>query len=189
MEVYLIRHTTPGIEPGICYGQTDIDLGPNADAEIASVVASLKELLALNTIIYSDIALYTSPLRRSAKLAQALSASLTLPLLTDARLMEVCFGAWEGKPWDAIPADELTPWMENYIVARPPGGESYQDLIDRVKAFFTDFKDNNKDHTAACIITHAGAIKAAHVALAGYTPEQAMAMKFAYGSISRVWVG
>ena len=26
MEIYLVRHTTPAINNGICYGQTDVDL-------------------------------------------------------------------------------------------------------------------------------------------------------------------
>ena len=26
MEIYLVRHTTPNIKKGICYGQTDIDI-------------------------------------------------------------------------------------------------------------------------------------------------------------------
>lgn len=36
MKIYLIRHTTPHIEKGICYGQTDLDVAEtfNNEAEI-----------------------------------------------------------------------------------------------------------------------------------------------------------
>lgn len=29
MDIYLIRHTTPAIAKGICYGQTDLDVTAN----------------------------------------------------------------------------------------------------------------------------------------------------------------
>ena len=36
--VYLIRHTTPAIESGVCYGRSDIALADTAPREIAAVL-------------------------------------------------------------------------------------------------------------------------------------------------------
>jgi len=32
-EIYLIRHTTPKVEKGICYGQTDLNLADTFEQE------------------------------------------------------------------------------------------------------------------------------------------------------------
>ena len=34
MEIYLIRHTTPKIEKGICYGQADLNVADSFEEEI-----------------------------------------------------------------------------------------------------------------------------------------------------------
>ena len=36
--VYLIRHTTPAIEAGVCYGRSDLALADTAPREIAAVL-------------------------------------------------------------------------------------------------------------------------------------------------------
>ena len=37
MEIYLIRHTTPLIEKGICYGQTDLDITESFEEEVSMI--------------------------------------------------------------------------------------------------------------------------------------------------------
>ncbi len=43
MEIYLIRHTTPKIAQGICYGQSDLELASNFDDEMASIHQNLDQ--------------------------------------------------------------------------------------------------------------------------------------------------
>ena len=64
MEIYLIRHTTPSIKKGICYGQTDVDL--NFDT-FEFELCEIKKKLPSNIDIF-----YCSPLTRCLKLAQRL---------------------------------------------------------------------------------------------------------------------
>ena len=45
MEIYLVRHTTPAIKKGVCYGQTDVDL--NSDT-FESELREIKNKLPSN---------------------------------------------------------------------------------------------------------------------------------------------
>ena len=65
MKLTLIRHTSLQIEPGICYGQSDIDVAASFANEVANTKKKLVEL--------TFDAIYTSPLQRCVKLAEALN--------------------------------------------------------------------------------------------------------------------
>src|SRR4028118_1276170 len=83
MEIYLIRHTTPLIEKGICYGQSDIPLADSFESEWEIIRQQLpKEMDCI----------YTSPLKRCWQLARKLEQHYQVPLFTDKRLMEMHFG-------------------------------------------------------------------------------------------------
>jgi probable phosphoglycerate mutase len=79
-----------------------------------------------------------SPLRRARETMEIMRTELGLPpgaYRTDARLSEVHYGHWEGELWHELhlrdpqgfAAREADKWRW-----RPNGGESYQDLSDRV---------------------------------------------------------
>jgi len=84
MEIYLIRHTTPAIAKGICYGQTDLDVTDSFEAEVMSI----KEHLPKNIQ-----AVYSSPLQRCRKLAEAIFPKHPVQLFDD--LMELNCGDWK----------------------------------------------------------------------------------------------
>ena len=124
-DIYLIRHTTPSVAKGICYGQTDLDITESflAEAELIS-----KTLPAGIAVVYS------SPLQRCARLAELLFPGGRLALMPE--LMELHCGSWEMQPWDDLPKDEIDPWMADFVNIRVPGGESYLDLHERVSRCF-----------------------------------------------------
>jgi len=65
MEIYLVRHTTPNVKKGICYGQTDIDINSYTFES---------ELCEIKNKLPSDIdRFYCSPLMRCLKLAKKLA--------------------------------------------------------------------------------------------------------------------
>ena len=123
--LYLIRHTTPRIAPGICYGQLDIDVADSFDEEANNV---LHWLPPLELII-------ASPLLRTRRLAEFLAQAQHCELRSDARLMEKHFGAWEGKAWDDIARSEIDAWAADVMGYAPPGGESAQQVMQRVQSF------------------------------------------------------
>lgn len=146
MPIYLIRHTTPAIATGVCYGQTDVNVSSDFEQDFAALlphVASQK----INKI-------YSSPLQRSYKLAEKLSTALNLPLLKDERLKELNYGLWEMERWENIHPTELNIWMANFVNLRTPAGESYIQMHKRVSGFL-----NSNDLRDSLIISHSGVMR------------------------------
>ncbi|MEH6695277.1 MAG: alpha-ribazole phosphatase [Hyphomonas sp.] len=148
MALTLLRHTTPAIASGVCYGMTDLDVAETFAEEARAV---------LNALPPPD-RIFSSPLTRCRKLAEHIAQSHALPLTVDERLREMDFGTWEGLPWAEIPRGELDLWAEDFLHARPHGGESVAMLTERVRAALAEWH-SHQGH--ALIVTHAGVIKAA----------------------------
>ncbi len=130
MEIYLVRHTTPAVEKGICYGQANLDVTESFHSEAAIIRQHLPE---------NATAVYSSPLLRCKLLAEHLYAGHTIHLKDE--LMEINCGNWELKVWDDIPKHEIDPWMKDLINVRIPAGESYTDVYERVKECFNKIVD------------------------------------------------
>ena len=127
MEIYLIRHTTPLIEKGVCYGQSDIPLAETFYAEMNKLIHHLPDSL--------DI-VYSSRLSRCTKLAQFIRAKELFKV--DNRLLEMNFGDWEMKKWDEINERELNNWMKDFVDVRIPNGENFINLNQRVDNFIDE---------------------------------------------------
>tara|TARA_B100001179_G_scaffold224937_1_gene204232 strand:- start:552 stop:1085 length:534 start_codon:yes stop_codon:yes gene_type:complete len=129
MALILLRHGEPKIASGVCYGQSDIGAHIPAHAALTGV---------LNRFDRPVSRLYSSPLRRCMDLSQNLAPLLNLQVQTDPRLSEIDFGNWEMQPWDNIPRDEIDLWASDVENARPHGGESVAQLMQRVKSYLAD---------------------------------------------------
>lgn len=172
MEIYLIRHTAPNIEKGICYGQTDLDVADTFQEECG--------IIHKNVIFNSTTKVYSSPLLRCKKLAKTFSSEIQY----DERLMELDFGAWEMQEWDTIPDDQLTPWMKDFVNVQVPQGESYTFLQKRVLDFFnTCFSDI---HEKKIIVTHAGVIRSLIADLKGIPLKDSFSIQLNYGHVLRL---
>lgn len=151
MEVYLVRHTETVAAKGICYGQSDVGIIEPIYEHVNAIVKLLPSV---------PLPIYSSPLARCVALAQAISNKFDTPseIRFDNRIMELNFGQWELMLWDEIPMDELQPWMDDFVNARVPEGESFVDLHLRVGEFISLLKDyDNK--SVPLIVTHAGVIR------------------------------
>lgn len=148
MAVLMLRHTTPRVAPGTCYGHTDLDVADSFDHEAAQV---LERLPGAGAIV-------SSPLQRCRKLAERIATRHNVSVRLDARIMEMDFGTWEGRAWSDIPRHELDEWAANFFRARPHGGESVETLKTRVDAALLDIQSTQ---VQTLIITHAGVIRSA----------------------------
>lgn len=175
MDVYLIRHTRVAVETGFCYGQTDVPLAASFEAECAEVRTKLPQLH--NMIVYS------SPLQRCRTLAEHLSSGL---IREDARLMEMHFGRWEQQRWDDIADAQLKEWMADFVHQPCVGGESFQDLFDRVVTFWHDFESQNR--VDALIVTHGGVIRALLAHLLAIPLENVMRLSIDFGSVTKICI-
>jgi alpha-ribazole phosphatase len=151
MSIYLIRHTTPLVDKGTCYGQTDLDVTEQF-AEEAGVIS---------THVPDDIeVVYSSPLLRCRKLAEHLFPGHAIQLEPD--LKELHCGEWEMLRWDDIPKDVIDPWMNDFVNVIIPGGESFVVLFDRVSRCFERIAATGKK---VAIVAHGGVIRSilAHI--------------------------
>lgn len=143
----MLRHTQPAVAPGTCYGQLDLDVAETFEAEAHQV---LQNLPSVSEII-------SSPSQRCRKLADFIGAAMSLPVATDIRLQEMDFGTWEGRAWNDIPRPELDAWAEDFLHARPHGGESVAILKARADEVLSELATRQTD---TLVVTHAGIVRA-----------------------------
>ena len=148
MRLFLVRHPQPLITAEICYGSSDIAV---SDEETRRTAQRLAAALPAGAAIVS------SPLRRCADLAKALTHSLANPSIEfDARLVELDFGTWEMCAWDGIARAEIDAWAAAPVTWRPGGGESVLTMAHRVGEFY----EAKKRETGDCVVVcHAGTIR------------------------------
>jgi len=91
MKLWLVRHAQPLIAPGVCYGATDVAAEPQATLQAAHALAQA---------LPNGVAVVSSTLQRCERLAHCLRGLRPdLAYKTDARLVEMDFGCWEGQRW------------------------------------------------------------------------------------------
>jgi alpha-ribazole phosphatase len=151
MEIYLIRHTTPLVDKGTCYGQSDLDVTETFTAEAELIKQYLPQGIAQ---------VYSSPLQRCSRLAQYLFPQHGIVYHND--LMEINCGEWELQRWDDIPKQEIDPWMSDFVNVSIPAGESYVDVYERVTARFAQIATGGQ---RAAVVAHGGVIRSilAHI--------------------------
>jgi alpha-ribazole phosphatase len=150
MKLYLVRHPRPLVDPGLCYGASDV---PVSGDELDRACARLREA-GLPDPASGDLPVYASPLRRCADLACALQPRR---LHFDARLAEMNFGRWELQPWSAIARDDVDAWAADLLHYRPGGAENVLDVARRVAAFLDDLRRSGA--AQAVLVCHAGTIR------------------------------
>ncbi len=152
MEFYLIRHTRVKVPEGTCYGRADVEPADSFPEEALRVREKLEGA--------GPLRFFSSPSQRCLLLARTLSPT---PVVTDPRLMELDFGAFEMRRWDDIDPAQLQAWMDDFVNRRCPGGESYRDLERRAVAAFSEIAAG--DYPGAALVAHGGVIRAilAHV--------------------------
>ncbi|SDS01055.1 alpha-ribazole phosphatase [Polaribacter sp. KT25b] len=173
MEILLIRHTTPKIAKGICYGQSDIDVTDTFLKEI-------KPILQAVDVKDTETVFYSSPLKRCKKLAKKLSTNV----LFDDRLKELNFGDWELQNWKDINKKELDYWMNNFVKVSATNGESYLDLHARTTNFLLEIA--KQGHKKVVIITHAGVIRSLFSFINKTPLEKSFDLKLQYAQVLKI---
>jgi alpha-ribazole phosphatase len=156
MKLWLARHPTPQVPPGICYGRADVPADPAAAWQSAQ---------ALHAQLPRALTWRSSPARRAQALLTALRTwrPEVAQAELDARLAEVDFGCWELQPWDELPRAELDAWAADFgdYVLGAGSGENVRALLRRVRSALRDAllaaRHGGQD---AAWVTHAGVIRA-----------------------------
>ncbi|MDB6177861.1 histidine phosphatase family protein [Paracoccus sp. Z330] len=146
MKLQILRHA-PALTQGRLAGRTDVD----ADCSDQNALAWIADRIDRSTQIV------TSPAQRCRQTAGALGFD-NAPV--DARFWEQDFGTWEGLPYARLP--DLGPLPVAQLANhRPPGGESFHDMAERVQQAIEELA------TDSLLIAHAGTVRAALALVVG----------------------
>ncbi|ACL60680.1 histidine phosphatase family protein [Methylobacterium nodulans] len=171
--LYFVRHgETDWNAEGRLQGQRDTPLNARGHAQAAEVADRLRGLLGARA---DDLAYLASPLTRTRATMERLRAALGLApdaYATDPRLMEIGFGAWEGRTWREIRAADPRAYAarnRDRWGHCPPGegAESYAMLLDRVRPVLDTLSE------PTVMVAHGGIARAVLVATGHATPAEA----------------
>ena len=151
LSVYLLRHseTTYNADGNRYCGRTDATLTNKGIKQATNVFNKLKD--------EKFDAVYSSPLSRALITAQIATESKDVQ--TDERIIEVDFGAWEGKTREEF-INEAPPlweaWVNDPAKAKAGGtGETGDQVIERVNAFFDEMLKKHENQTIV-VVAHNG---------------------------------
>jgi broad specificity phosphatase PhoE len=179
MRLILVRHgqTACNVD-AIWHGWDECELTQDGLAQARAVGARLaKESIA---------AVYSSPSRRAMQTAEQVAAPHGLKPVPDLGLRERNAGEFEGIAVNEVVARHPTVWEErnaDYWNWRPPGGESFQELLDRVLGVVRRLETERAGQTVA-IATHMGPVRVLTSYLTGVPLGDTYAMTFPSTGIS-----
>lgn len=161
MHIIVIRHAqTEYNEKQLVNGWYDEDISKRGRAEIPKLIEKLSS--------YSFDVMYASTLKRAIETATPIAEHFSVPLKTDQRIIDVGFGSFEGKSWDATfeelghnAAELLGTCAYDYS---PYGGESAAETRERVESFLADLK--KRPNEVPLIVTHGGIVRWLYVVCA-----------------------
>lgn len=127
MRIILARHgETAWNAEGRYQGQEDIPLSPVGEGQAAALARRLADVPIARAV--------ASPLSRARRTAEIALGDRAGMLSTDAGLMEIAHGEWEGLLASEIHArdgERMRAWRETPQDVLMPGGESIQQVLDR----------------------------------------------------------
>jgi alpha-ribazole phosphatase len=171
VDLYLIRHPTPLLDRGICYGQSDVPVSP----EILEQTAS-----RLGRLLPAGDGVFSSPLSRCRLLAERLGR----PVRIDERLKERSFGLWELSSWDTIGGEALDAWAGDLVDFAPPGGESAREVDLRVESFLTEV--TGLPAAVSIVVAHGGPLSLILARLLGLPVARSMDLVFECGAATLI---
>lgn len=175
-----VRHAPVAWAGVRIYGHMDLDCDVSHSPSFSGLAARLPR----------GAVTVRSHLTRTHKTAEAIEAA-GLPLAApriEPGLAEQGFGAWEGATWDDLHAAK-DPHLDAFWAApfetAPPGGESFLQVVDRVRAVVERL---NAEHPGRDIVAvaHAGSIRAALTVALGLSPEGVHAISLDPLSLTRI---
>ncbi|NLJ50034.1 MAG: alpha-ribazole phosphatase [Candidatus Atribacteria bacterium] len=178
-EIILLRHgDTDATENRYFAGWSDIPLSKKGERRVQIAKEVLKK--------YEYLEIWSSPLIRTRQTAQiVVNSNYIIQYAED--IKERSFGEWEGKNWETLEhdfPDQVIKWKENPLEFTPPQGESFADVLRRVRRFWQMLFGKNQG--IYLVVTHAGVIRCLLVLLTGMTFESSFHLLLDPGVIVKV---
>jgi alpha-ribazole phosphatase len=199
MDIYLIRHTEVAVGRSVAYGQSNVALADTYHEQRDKLLLHLPEEPHL---------IFSSPLTRCRQLAEDLAKALAAgsqievapgqttvvdanrpTVLFDDRLKEFHFGDWEMTPWANIGREALDTWMADFVNVPTPNGENFQQVFDRVGAFWREQilpLAEQQPGQPVFIVSHGGVIRALLCLFLDLSLQNAYRLNLDYGAVSKL---
>lgn len=166
-QLYLIRHgESDGNYRRAFLGHTNLDLTPKGHEQAENTALYLND-------IHTDI-IYSSDLLRAYNTAMHTARLKGMEIITNKNLREIYAGEWENKSFDELCSqypEEYGLWKDNIGVAHCSGGESVQELRERIADEIFSIAKENEGKTVF-IFTHATPIRTFRAECEGLPPEE-----------------
>lgn len=192
-EIIFVRHGhSSHTEKGLVSG------GDGADPELSDLgqreAEATAELLAHPPsswrLAMNRPLVIASPMLRTKQTAEAIARRLNAESVLDERIKEIFFGDWNGLSNEELfskDPDLLASWRGS-LDFRPPGGESIEDLVQRISSFVEQIRTSKPNRTVI-VVSHMMPTRALTHQIIGGDESYLWSTSFAPASISafRVW--
>jgi probable phosphoglycerate mutase len=140
--IYYVRHgeTDWNVQHRL-QGRHDVPLNDKGRVQAVRCAEVLRDLLERDGLRAADCGYVSSPLIRARETMGIMRTALGLApegIAIEPRLAEISFGEWEGLTYPEILArdrDIVSTRENNKWLFRPPGGETYEEVAQRVGAW------------------------------------------------------
>lgn len=153
MKFYLVRHVeTTGNAENRFAGVTETQYTAKGLMQFDVLVRRLAEELEVDAI-------FSSPISRARRIAEAIGARKNLAVEVRKELSEIHFGIFENQKVEDIPEEfkvHWDAWNEDVVHYTIPEGESLFTFHERVKSFVEEFKEREGSMLVVC---HGGPIQ------------------------------
>ncbi|AEB76067.1 alpha-ribazole phosphatase [Clostridium botulinum] len=152
--LYLARHGESELNvTGVYFGATDCSLTQKGENQCIELREKLRD-------INFDV-IITSPLKRAFHSAELISNASKEDIIVFEDIMELDFGAWEGMNYKDIEKkynSEWQEWINDWVNASPPNGESFKDFYTRVEISLENILSKYKDKKIL-VVCHQGTLR------------------------------
>lgn len=179
MKIYLVRHgESVGNEKDLMYGHTDYPLTKRGIEDAKLVASKLKD--SSYTVCYSSL------LKRANQTADICVMNRNIPVIRMDNLNEQYMGDFENISFQDMMVKypkESKGMMDNWVKNGPVGGETFDELYDRVSTFADMILEKKED---VLIVAHFGSLAALMVRILGMEKEYANNFLFEHGRYSEI---
>ncbi len=179
MRIYLVRHgQTSWNSSGRAQGHTDVPLDPEG-LDQARKLGWAFEGVPVDRVLTSDLV-------RSTETAEPLAKAVGVRYEARSDLRERSFGEWEGQMFTDLAwqiRDRATAAGVSTLEIRPPGGESFMDVWQRLDPVYDLLRQS--DDTFA-VVSHGGALALLLAKLVRGTLHTSRAFRFANTGITEL---
>jgi len=160
VRLFLVRHAESEWNPvGRYQGLLDPELSERGRIQ-AKLLASAFEKEKIDVI-------YSSPLKRTYQTAVEIASKHNLEVIKEKRIIEIDHGVWSGMLVDEVKEkypEDFRRWLEEPHKVKFEGGESLEEVHERVREFLKFVKENHQNQTVVAV-SHTVPIRAMLCAL------------------------